>query len=44
MTGPSEGKRMAEQAAIIVEMINRYYPEFKQSEKNAEDMRIPVVV
>jgi hypothetical protein len=44
MTGPSEGKRMAEQAAIIVEMINRYYPDFKQSEKNQADMRIPVVV
>jgi hypothetical protein len=44
MTGPTEGKRMAEQAAIVVEMINRYYPDFKQSEKNQADMRIPVVV
>ncbi|MBN2318915.1 MAG: peptidase [Acidobacteria bacterium] len=44
MTGATEGKRMAEQAAIIVEMINRYYPDFKQSGKNVADMRIPVVV
>jgi len=44
MTGATDGKRMAEQAAIIVEIIKRYYPEFKQSEKNAPDMCIPVVV
>jgi hypothetical protein len=44
MTGATDGKRMAEQAAIIVEMIQRYYPEFKQSGKNVADMRIPVVV
>ena len=44
MTGATEGKRMAEQAGIIVEMIKRYYPEFKQSGKNAPDMCIPKVV
>ncbi len=44
MTGATDGKRMAEQAAIIVEIIKRYYPEFKQSGKNASDMRIPKVV
>jgi hypothetical protein len=44
MTGATDGKRMAEQAAIIVEIIKRYYPEFKQSGKNAPDMRIPRVV
>jgi len=43
MTGAVEGKRMAEQAAIVVEMINRYYPEFKQSGKNVPGMCIPVV-
>jgi len=44
MTGATDGKRMAEQAAIIVEIIKRYYPEFKQSGKNTADMRIPKVV
>ena len=44
MTGATDGKRMAEQAAIIVEIIKRYYPEFKQSGKNTADMRIPQVV
>ena len=44
MTGATDGKRMAEQAAIIVEIIKRYYPEFKQSGKNAPDMRIPKIV
>ena len=43
MTGASEGKKMADQATIIVEMINRFYPEFKQSEKRTKDLRIPVV-
>ncbi|MDR1727948.1 MAG: peptidase [Acidobacteriota bacterium] len=43
MTGAAEGKKMAAQATIIVEMINRYYPEFKQSEKNTPDLHIPVV-
>jgi len=42
MTGASEGKRMAEQATIVVEMINRYQPELKQSGKRTADMRIPV--
>lgn len=44
MTDATDGKRMAEQAAIIVEIIKRYYPEFKQSEKNTPDMCIPQVV
>jgi hypothetical protein len=43
MTGASEGKKMADQATIIVEMIKRFYPEFKQSEKRTSDLRIPVV-
>jgi hypothetical protein len=43
MTGASEGKRMAEQATIVVEMINRFAPELKQSAKRTADMRIPVV-
>jgi hypothetical protein len=43
MTGASEGKRMAEQASIIVEVINRFAPELKQSAKRTKDMHIPVV-
>ena len=43
MTGASEGKKMADQATIIVEMINRFYPEFKQSAKRTADLHIPVV-
>jgi hypothetical protein len=43
MTTAAEGKRMAEQATIVVEMINRFHPELKQSGKRTKDMRIPVV-
>ena len=43
MTTAAEGKRMAEQATIVVEMINRYAPDLKQSGKRTADMRIPVV-
>ncbi|MDR0842146.1 MAG: peptidase [Acidobacteriota bacterium] len=44
MTGAAEGKKMADQATIIVEMINRYYPELKQSAKNTPDLHLPVIV
>ena len=43
MTGADEGRRMADQATIIVEMINKFYPELKQSPKGAEDLRIPAI-
>src|SRR5512136_40877 len=33
MTSAHDGKRMAEQAAIVVEMVGRYHPELKQSGK-----------
>jgi len=42
MTGASEGKKMADQATIIVEMLNRFYPELGQSGKRTADMFIPV--
>ena len=42
MTSGADGKRMAEQAAIVVEMLNKYYPDLKQSGKRTKDMRIPV--
>jgi len=31
ITSTVEGKRMAEQASIVVEMVNKYYPELKQT-------------
>jgi hypothetical protein len=43
MTSAAEGKRMAEQATIVVEMINRFQPDLKQSGKRAKDMCIPAV-
>lgn len=43
MTSASDGKRMAEQAAIVVEMVTKYYPDLKQSGKRTEDMRIPAI-
>ena len=43
LTSASDGKKMAEQASIIVEMMTTYLPEFKQSAKGSSDLRIPVV-
>lgn len=43
MTSPADGKKMADQATIIVEMINKFYPEFKQSAKGTADLHIPCV-
>jgi hypothetical protein len=43
MTSAVDGKRMADQAAIVVEMVNKYYPELKQSPKRASDLRLPAV-
>jgi hypothetical protein len=43
LTSATDGKRMAEQAAIVVEMVNKYCPDLKQTGKNASDMRVPVV-
>ena len=43
MTSAIDGKRMADQASIVVEMVNKYYPELKQSPQRASDLRIPAV-
>ena len=43
ITSATDGKRMAEQASIVVEMVNKYYPEATQTPRGAEDLRIPVV-
>jgi hypothetical protein len=43
MTSAADGKRMADQAAIVVEMVNKYYPELKQSLKRSADLHLPVI-
>jgi hypothetical protein len=43
MTSAADGKKMADQATIIVEMVNKYYPELKQSPPGSDDLRIPAV-
>ena len=43
MTSAVDGKRMADQATIVVEMVTKYLPEFTQSPKGSSDLRIPVV-
>lgn len=43
MTSALDGKRMADQAAIVVEMVTKYLPEFTQSPKGSSDLRIPVI-
>jgi hypothetical protein len=43
MTSAVDGKRMADQAAIVVEMVTTYLPEFKQSPKGSGDLHIPVI-
>lgn len=40
-TSAADGKRMAEQAAIVVEMVSKYYPEAKQTKRGDPDLRIP---
>jgi len=43
LTSASDGKKMADQASIIVEMMSKYMPDFKQSAKGSSDLRIPAV-
>jgi hypothetical protein len=35
LTSATDGKRMADQASIVVEMVNKYYPQATQSPKHA---------
>jgi hypothetical protein len=42
ITSASDGKKMADQATIVVEMVSKYYPEAKQSPKRSADMHLPV--
>lgn len=41
MTSAQDGKNMAAQAAIVKEMMERYFPEAKQSPAGTPDMAIP---
>ena len=43
MTSSNDGKRMADQASIVVEMLNKYYPEFKQTAIRSSDLHLPEV-
>jgi hypothetical protein len=43
LTSANDGRRMADQASIVVEMVSTYYPKAKQSKKGAEDLSIPKV-
>ena len=43
LTSASDGKKMADQATIVLEMIDRFYPEFKQTPRGDADLHIPVV-
>ena len=43
ITSAADGARMAAQASIVVEMVSKYYPEAKQTERGCSDLNIPVV-
>jgi hypothetical protein len=43
MTSAVDGKRMADQATIVVEMLSTYYPDLKQSARGSSDLHLPVV-
>jgi len=35
ITSALDGQRMAEQASVVVEMVNKYHPELKQGKAGA---------
>src|SRR5512137_1141565 len=43
LTSADDGRKMADQASIVVEMVNKYYPELTQSPKRSSDLHLPVV-
>ena len=43
LTSAHDGERMADQASIVVEMVNKYYPEATQTERGSKYLFIPVV-
>jgi hypothetical protein len=42
LTTAENGRRMAEQASLVVEMVNRYRPELRQTERGSEALHMPV--
>ncbi len=44
MTSANDGKRMADQASIVVEMVNKFDPHLTQSPRRSTDLHIPVLV
>ncbi|MGD2148430.1 MAG: peptidase [Anaerolineae bacterium] len=42
LTTAENGRRMAEQASLVVEMVNRYQPELKQTEKGSDALHFSV--
>jgi hypothetical protein len=43
LTSAKDGRLMADQACIVVEMVSKYYPEAKQTERCAADLKVPLV-
>ena len=43
LTSASDGKKMAVQASIVVEMVSKYSPELTQSPKGSSDLHLPIV-
>jgi hypothetical protein len=43
ITSATDGKRMADQASIVVEMVSKYYPKAKQTKRGSSDLKIPFV-
>lgn len=41
ITSASDGRKMADQATIVVEMVNTYYPEATQSPRGSSDLHLP---
>ncbi len=42
LTSANDGRKMADQASIVVEMVNKYYPEATQTPKFSPDLHLPV--
>jgi hypothetical protein len=43
LTSASDGRKMADQATIVVEMVSKYYPGAMQSPRRSADLHLPVV-
>ncbi len=43
LTSAKDGKLMADQASIVVEMVCEYYPQGRQTARGADDLHVPLV-